>query len=103
MTRQWLVPADGLAVPLEGGGYFPAAGAEVEISSYYRRRLRDGELVPGERPEEFDPALLEAARAVIERGDVTASGAPKLPALEAEYGSPVTTELRDRVFAALAD
>ncbi|KAA6204518.1 MAG: DUF2635 domain-containing protein [Candidatus Tokpelaia sp.] len=30
---------------MEDGEMFPAAGAEVEMSQYYRRRLKDGDLV----------------------------------------------------------
>ncbi|WP_210244010.1 DUF2635 domain-containing protein [Candidatus Tokpelaia sp.] len=40
-----LKPAGSLPVLMEDGEMFPAAGAEVEMSQYYRRRLKDGDLV----------------------------------------------------------
>ena len=46
----WLKPAEGCRVRFEGGGPMPPEGAEVEMTQYYRRRVRDGELVKGRPP-----------------------------------------------------
>lgn len=99
MQTKWLIPAEGIRVRFEDGGPMPPEGAEVPLSQYYRRRLRDGDLVDPE--PELDPALVDAARACIARGDTTSGGAPTTTALAAEYGAPVTAELRDQAFAAI--
>ena len=46
----WLVPAEGRRVRFEGGGPMPPEGADVALTQYYRRRLRDGDLVEGKPP-----------------------------------------------------
>ncbi|MGO2354638.1 MAG: DUF2635 domain-containing protein [Marinomonas foliarum] len=38
-------PKDGLQVRFENGQVMPSAGADVVLTSYYRRRLNDGDLV----------------------------------------------------------
>lgn len=43
-----VAPAEGLQVRKESGGLIPAGGCEVPNTSYYRRRLRDGDLVKAE-------------------------------------------------------
>ena len=34
-----------------GRGHIPSEGADCPLSSYYRRRLADGDLVKGRRPK----------------------------------------------------
>ncbi len=50
-------PADGLIVSRENPaeGDIPAEGAEVALTSYYRRRLADGDLVRAKKPRETAP------------------------------------------------
>lgn len=38
-------PKDGLQVRFENGQVMPSAGADVVLTSYYRRRINDGDLV----------------------------------------------------------
>lgn len=56
MTRSWLRPAvrDGQALKVprpERGDYLPADGDDIELSVYWRRRLRDGDVTRGEAPK----------------------------------------------------
>lgn len=47
MSKQHLIPKAGLRVVDPATGKpLPAAGAEVEITTYWRRRLRDGDVTP---------------------------------------------------------
>ena len=50
--RAYLVPTTDPPVPLPDGTPWPAAGAEVEVDHYVRRRLADGDLKPGTPPAE---------------------------------------------------
>lgn len=46
MERATLKPAEGLLVWLEDGtGHLPAEGQSVPLTSYYRRRLADGDVI----------------------------------------------------------
>ena len=51
MTTKFLKPADGRRVPMPDGRPWPAEGAEVELDTYVRRRLADGDLVQATRPK----------------------------------------------------
>lgn len=48
----WVKPAQGLKVRFEqpASGHIPEEGADVPLTRYYRRRLRDGDLVKTRRP-----------------------------------------------------
>ena len=52
MKSAWLKPAKDLLVRFERPerGHFPPEGAEVSMSKYYRRRMKDGDLVKGKPP-----------------------------------------------------
>ena len=52
MTKR-LKPAEGLIVRFEppAHGSFPAGGANVVMTRYYRRRVRDGDLVEAPAPK----------------------------------------------------
>ena len=57
----WVRPAPGIKVRKEDPtqGHLPEEGAHVPLTSYYRRRLKDGDVVRGRRPgkpAEADPA-----------------------------------------------
>ena len=45
MDKLHVKPAEGRQVRREDGSIIPAEGAQVPNSTYYRRRLRDGDLV----------------------------------------------------------
>ena len=49
---KWLKPETGLLVRYENParGHVPPEGDALPLTSYYRRRLRDGDLVPARRP-----------------------------------------------------
>lgn len=51
MTTKYLRPADGRRVPMPDGRPWPAEGAEVEVDTYVRRRLADGDLVKASPPK----------------------------------------------------
>lgn len=52
MPSIYVIPKKGLKVRHpETGGYLPEAGALVEDSSYWRRRLRDEDVALGEAPK----------------------------------------------------
>jgi hypothetical protein len=42
--------SEGLLVPIIGGGYLPAEGAEVERTNYWNRRLNDGDVELIDKP-----------------------------------------------------
>jgi hypothetical protein len=51
MPSIYVIPKNGLKVRHpDTGGYLPEAGALVEDSSYWRRRLRDEDVTLGEAP-----------------------------------------------------
>lgn len=52
-------PKDGLQVRFENGQVMPASGADVVLTSYYRRRENDGDLV---RVESKKAAATTAAK-----------------------------------------
>lgn len=68
--RQFLIPTTDPPVPLPSGAPWPAAGAEVEVDHYVRRRLAEGDLVVGE-----PPAAPVAEEAPESAPDAPASGA----------------------------
>lgn len=45
MEKQTLKPAPGLKVRMPNGNHLPDGGAEVELNSYWLRRLNDGDVV----------------------------------------------------------
>lgn len=45
MDKLHVKPADGRQVRREDGSIIPADGAQVPNSTYYRRRIKDGDLV----------------------------------------------------------
>lgn len=47
MSKEFLRPEQGRKVRTPDGGVLPPEGAKVEMSSYWRRRLRDGGVVKG--------------------------------------------------------
>ena len=53
MDRQQVKPAPGMLVRFEdpSRGHIPADGAEVPVTSYYRRRMRDGDLIAAPAPK----------------------------------------------------
>lgn len=52
MASIYVIPKKGLKVRhLDAGGYLPEAGALVEDCSYWRRRLRDGDVTVGTEPK----------------------------------------------------
>ena len=52
MTTKFLKPKTGVLVRYEQPhrGHVPPDGDELPLSVYYRRRIRDGDLVPARRP-----------------------------------------------------
>ena len=52
MTTKWLKPKADVLVRYENParGHIPPDGDEILMTSYYRRRVADGDLVPGKRP-----------------------------------------------------
>ena len=51
MNTRFLRPAEGRVVIREdGNGAVPETGEDVPLTTYYRRRLKDGDLVPASRP-----------------------------------------------------
>lgn len=52
MDKQFVKPADGLTVrdPARGD-HLPAEGREVALTTYWQRRLRDGDVVPATKPK----------------------------------------------------
>ncbi|PCJ57851.1 MAG: DUF2635 domain-containing protein [Rhodospirillaceae bacterium] len=46
-----LIPKEGLAVRDPRGGHLPREGRTVELTSYWRRRLRDGDVKIGRKPK----------------------------------------------------
>ena len=52
MKTKWLKPKQGVLVRYEEPlrGHVPPEGDELPLTVYYRRRVRDGDLVPGRRP-----------------------------------------------------
>ena len=53
----YVKPREGLIVSRENPheGDIPAEGAEVPLTSYYRRRLADGDLVKARKPKDAPP------------------------------------------------
>lgn len=52
METAWLKPGTGLKVRFEEPslGHVPAEGAELPLTTYYRRRIADGDLAKSRRP-----------------------------------------------------
>ena len=52
-ATEWLKPATGLKVRFEQPelGHIPEEGAELPLTAYYRRRIRDRDLVKARRPK----------------------------------------------------
>ncbi|SOD42330.1 Protein of unknown function [Nitrosovibrio sp. Nv4] len=44
MQTRFIKPAPGLLVRMPNGNVLPAEGAEVEMNSYWLRRLEDGDI-----------------------------------------------------------
>lgn len=61
MTEIILKPREGLMVPLpDGAGVLPDKGQKVQINSYWRRRLMDGDVVEvGATPKKTKPGKEE--------------------------------------------
>lgn len=52
MASIYVIPKKGLKVrDPDAGNHLPEAGALVEASSYWRRRLRDGDVTLGNEPK----------------------------------------------------
>lgn len=62
MKTVFVVPKEGLKVRNpKDGAHLPDAGAEVPLDTYWRRRLRDGDVIEGKPPRA--PAKQPAAKA----------------------------------------
>lgn len=62
--RAYLVPTADPPVPQPDGTLWPAAGLEVEVDHYVRRRIAEGDLVAGAPPQETgEPATAPEAEA----------------------------------------
>lgn len=48
---KFIKPAPGYAVRMPNGNVLPAEGAEVELNSYWLRRMDDGDVVPASKPK----------------------------------------------------
>ena len=52
MTKKFVKPADGLKVrDPKTGQHLPNDGAEVELTPYWNRRLRDGDILSAAKPK----------------------------------------------------
>ncbi|MBF0249963.1 MAG: DUF2635 domain-containing protein [Alphaproteobacteria bacterium] len=57
MLTQFVQPADGLKVrDPEKGGHLPAVGREVPLTPYWRRRLKDEDVVKAFKPKAEKPS-----------------------------------------------
>ena len=94
-------PSPGRVVYREDGGVIPDTGESVALTTYYRRRLAERDLIQAERP---DPEEADLGAAIVQLvGDpdaCTQDGRPKVEALEAILGRDVTAAERDRAWAA---
>ena len=97
MQTRFVRPADGRVVYREdGGSVIPESGEDVPLTTYYRRRLRDGDLV-----DAGDAELVDAVgRLVGDPGSCTQDGRPKVEAMTALLGREITAADRDRAWAA---
>ena len=100
MNKGFVQPAPGLLVRREdAAGYIADEGEDVVLTTYYRRRLRDGDLVRAEPPAPDD--LLDAISLISDRPDAfTQDGRPKVEDLAAVLGREITAAERDRAWAA---
>ncbi len=51
MQTTFIKPAPGYQVRMPNGNVLPADGVEVEINSYWLRRLEDGDVLEAEKPK----------------------------------------------------
>ena len=58
-----------LQVRRENGKPIPATGAQVELTPYIRRRLRDGDLVRAQAPKPQAPAKTGGAKPTAKTSD----------------------------------
>lgn len=58
MSKVYLVPTSGEALPCPGGE-LQAIGQEVELDQFWRRRLRDGDVAKGKPPKATTPETSE--------------------------------------------
>ncbi|MEK7787164.1 MAG: DUF2635 domain-containing protein [Chloroflexota bacterium] len=52
MQLKFIKPAPGFNVRMPNGNVLPAEGAEVELNSYWLRRLEDGDVIQTNKPRE---------------------------------------------------
>ncbi|MCD2176444.1 DUF2635 domain-containing protein [Rhizobium sp. C1] len=64
---KFLKQGEGRTVRQENGQPWPAEGMEAEDTLYIRRRIRDEDLVPADRPTEPAPSIEEPAE-IAKRG-----------------------------------
>lgn len=49
--QKFIKPAPGLHVRMPNGNVLPEEGAQVELNSYWLRRLADGDVIEVEKPK----------------------------------------------------
>lgn len=61
MTRIYVKPAEGRAVPDPDNGYqlLPKNGGPVPDNAYWQRRLKDKDVIKSEAPDEPAPVVVE--------------------------------------------
>lgn len=101
-----MIAAGGVAVRMQAGVARPLPDALINLALAKGVVAADGALVSGgvTDPGATLEDVVAAIRALMEAGDAKAFGAtgePKLNALKAKVGKPVTDALRDEAWAAV--